>query len=467
MPGWKDLRPYQRRMVRWAVEKPYVYLAAEPGLGKTAVVLKAMQMWRDRLGVRKVLVVAPLTVARDTWPTERRKWEFARGLRMSLVLGSRQERERALAVDADVYVINRENIPWLYRYFGKDEWPFDALVYDEASRLKSGRLRTPKTTRKDGSMGGRRLSAFAMLCRRRGHFKRVVLMSGTPAPQGLQDWWAPLFLMDGGQRLGKNREVFLRRFFVPIPRAHKWVPVAGAHEEIMGRIRDVVFFMKEEDYLDLPPLVVTDRRVELPPRARKIYKRLARDAILAEKNIEAANSAVLANKLLQFSSGHVYDSDGDPVRFHSEKLRALEELLEDLGGEPLLLFWMFQSDRDAILEMFPFARCYGDSETDYEDWNAGRIRLLLAHPASVAYGLNMQFGGHHMCWYGPTNNLEHYLQGIKRLHRSGQKSKTVFVHRIVAKGTFDEVALELLDRKKSGNDAMLEAIRVYADEIGC
>ena len=460
-----DFEPYQVWMTRQAVKLPYCYLAAGMGLGKTAVCLKAAQVWRDKLGVRKPLVIAPKAVAENTWPEEIKKWYFARGFKPAVLVGSKEQREEALRdPEANLFIVNYENVPWLYWRLPGRKWDFDALIYDEATRLKSGKMRTAKVTRKDGSKGGNRLSAFAMLSRRRFGFKRVVELSGTPTPQGLIDLWGPFYLLDRGKRLGRNITAFRERWFTENKYAYKWVPRPGAFEEIMERVSDVMFALREEDYLRLPELKVVDRWVTLPPKALREYKRLARDAVLEEKGIVAVNNAVLVNKLLQFANGSVYDTEKGVHNFHKEKLDELESIVTEANGAPVLVFYSFEFDKDRILKRFGRrVRVFGESPNDMRDWNAGRIPILLAHPASAGHGLNFQHGGNIAVWYGLTWNLEHYLQAMKRLHRRGQRADTVFVYRILARKTWDVRQRPILEGKQDEQDAIMEARRVIVN----
>lgn len=458
-----DFRPYQTWLAELAVKKQYCYVAADMGLGKTAISLKAASEWIRRGIASKVLVIAPLEVARNTWPAECRKWSFAQQLRFSVVCGTKAQRERAVSEDADLYFINRENIPWLYWHLGPRGWFFDALIYDEATRLKSGRFRTAKVQRKDGSTGGGKMSAFAMLCARRSHFRRVLELSGTPTPQGVLDLWGPVYLMDLGKRLFPSRQTFLQKWFHVNQYTYEARPRDGAVEEIMERVSDVLFSLRQEDYLTLPETTVVDHWVELPDKALKTYRRLQKDAILEEHDIEAVNDGVLAGKLLQFANGAAYDSEGNPVYFHDAKLKKVESILEEANGSPILLFYSYKFDLDRLRKKFPFARVFGESEKDLDDWNAGRIRLLLAHPASAGHGLNFQYGGHLIVWYGLTWNLEYYLQANKRLSRPGQKHP-VFIHRVLAKGTYDALVAPRLQEKEATQDYVMDTVKVLIEE---
>ena len=461
-----DFKGYQRWMVRKAVELPYCYLAAEMGLGKTAVCLKAAQIWRDRLGIKKTLVIAPKNVAVVTWPDEIAKWDFARSLRYSVIVGTPEEREAAVRMDADIYIVNRENLPWLYWHLPGRKWQFDALIYDEASRLKSGKARTAVRKDENGEkIGGGNLSGFAMLCRRRSGFRRVVELSGTPTPNGMEDLWGQIFVLDKGKRLGKFKTHFLRKYFIYDAYRKRYFPKPGAFDAVMGKVGDIMFSLREEDYVELPDChYLPPTWVTLPPRARATYQRLARDFVLQEHDIEAVNSAVLANKLLQLANGSIYNSEREAVGFHEAKLDALEEIIRDSDGEPVMVAYSFDFDKNAILKRFPKARLFSDPQTDTRDWNAGRIPILVLHPASAGHGMNFQFGGRRLVWYGLTANLEWYLQANKRLHRRGQK-RPVLIYRILARDTFDERMLKLLDNKETIQDDVMDAVRVYKEMV--
>lgn len=461
-----DFEPYQVWMAEQAVRLPYCYLAAGMGLGKTAVCLKAAQVWKKKLGVRKPLVIAPKAVAENTWPEEIAKWYFARGFKPAVLVGSEANREAALSdPEANIFIVNYENVPWLYWRMPGRKWDFDALIYDEATRLKSGKMRTAKVARADGTKGGNKLSAFAMLSRRRFGFKRVVELSGTPTPQGLIDLWGPFYLLDRGRRLGRNITWFREKWFTESKYTYGWTPRPGAFEEIMDLVKDRMFALREEDYLRLPGLKVVDKWVRLAPKALATYRRLARDAVLEENDIIAVNNGVLVNKLLQFANGSVYDTERGVHHFHKEKLDALESIVQEANGEPLLVFYSYEFDKDRICRKFGRrVRVFGESASDMRDWNAGKIPILLAHPASAGHGLNFQHGGHIAVWYGLTWNLEHYLQAMKRLHRRGQRADTVFIYRILARQTWDEKQLPVLEQKRTMQDAILEEQRVLVEK---
>lgn len=460
---FEHFRAYQRWMTELVLKLPAVFLAAEMGLGKTAAVLKALRTLLDLGEVKRVLVVAPLKVADITWPEEIAKWSFSRSLSYTVVTGSEDERRIAVRQEAEITIINRENVVWLQKYWGR-RWPYDMLVYDEASRLKQGSKRTKGNVRKDGTKTAKRTSEFGILHRMRWAFKKVVLLSGTPAPNGLIDLWGPIFICDLGKRLGTSKTKFLDRWFRYDMRTYRTEPFDWSEADIMEKLDDIFFSLKEEDYLSLPPMIPVDHWVDLPPKAMEIYRRMERTMVLSEFDVEAVNNGVLTNKLLQIANGSLYLPDGSATRIHDEKLDVLDSIMAEAAGRPVLLAYEFKFDREAIRKKFPYARFFGDSKEDKRDWDAGRIKLLVTHPASAGHGLNLQFGGNIMVWYGLTWSLELYLQFIKRLHRSGQMADRVFLHRILARKTADEAICKLLTQKGVTQDRITDAVRAHVEE---
>lgn len=480
----EDLRRYQRWMSDLIVAKD-VFLGAEMGLGKTAATLHAIVRLLKAGKVRQILIVAPLKVAEETWSAEIAKWSFARGLTYRIVTGTEAERRAALTHPAQVTIINRENLPWLQKTLGVRRWKFDMLVYDEASRLKSGRKRSKPKARADGTMPPKRLTEFGILRRMRHTFKRVVELSGTPSPNGLIDLWGPIFLIDLGKRLGDSMTAYKRRWFYPESRfdpSDKDKPFPHSEAEIMSRISDVFYSLREEDYLKLPPLITQDHWVNLTPAEMKRYKAFERDAAMQVRNsrgqreiVEAVNGGVLTGKLLQFANGSMYLGDKfdeetggklpkESVKIHDHKIDVLDSIVAEAMGRPILCAYSFQFDRDAIMKRFPFARLYGETKNDMRDWNAGKIKLLVMHPASAGHGLNFQHGSNIAVWYGLTWSLELYRQFMKRLHRSGQKADKVFLHRILARGTMDYNVVEALQARGATQDSITEAVRVRLDQ---
>jgi len=481
---FENFRSYQRWMSDLIVEKD-VFLGAEMGLGKTAATLHAITRMLDEGTISQVLIVAPLKVAEETWSAEIAKWAFARGLTYRIVTGTEEERLASLTHDAVITIINRENLPWLQKTLGVRRWKFDMLVYDEASRLKSGRKRSKPKPRADGTMPPKRLTEFGILRRMRFTFKRVVELSGTPSPNGLIDLWGPIFIIDLGKRLGTSMTAYKNRWF----RQDHWreggkvEPFPHSEGEIMSRIDDVFYSLREEDYLKLPPLTTVDHWVNLTPPQMKRYKAFEREAAMIVKNargdrevIEAVNKGVLTGKLLQFANGSMYLGDKfdeetggklprESVKIHDHKLEVLDSIVAEAMGRPILLAYSFQFDLEAIMKRFPQARLYGETKNDMRDWNAGKIELLVTHPASAGHGLNFQHGSNIAVWYGLTWSAELYRQFMKRLHRSGQKADRVFLHRILAKGTMDASVVEALNNRQITQDRITEAVRVRLE--GC
>lgn len=462
--GTKDFRGYQHWMSNTIMAEPAVFLAAGMGLGKTAASLWAAVRLLKKGRVKCVLIVAPLRVAENTWPEEIAAWDFARSLEYTVVTGDEEQRKAALAIGGNVHIINRENVVWLQKYWGR-KWPYDMLIYDEASRLKAGSKKTKPVKRKDGSKGPKRTSEFGILSRMRGFFKKVVLLSGTPSPNGLIDLWGPMFIIDHGARLGTSITEYKRRWFSEDRWSHRIEPFEHSRDQIMSAISDVFYSLKEEDYLELPPLVTRDHKVRLDPKHMQMYRRFERTKVLAEYDIEAVNSGVLTNKLLQFANGSMYLTDQSAQHIHDAKLDVLESIMEESFGQPVLVAYSFKFDMDRIKKRFPYVRIFGESKSDNRDWNTGRIRMMLTHPASAGHGLNFQHGGNIAVWYGLTWSLELYQQFLKRLHRSGQLAAEVLMHRILAQDTVDYDVLRVLDKKGATQDDITDAVRVRMESL--
>lgn len=453
-----NLRPYQVWMADIIRDRKKVFLGAEMGLGKTGATLKAMRKLIDAGRVRHVLIIAPLRVAEETWPAEIRKWAFARGLKFRVVTGNVDQREAALRVkDVDITIVNRENLRWLRDKLGVRNWPFDMVVYDEASRLKSGKLKT--------ELG--RATELGILTQMAFKIEYFVELSGTPAPNGLIDLWGPIYALDQGKRLGTSITAFRDRWFKLDYNGYTYEPFLHSEGEIMERLQGIFYSLREADYLSLPPMIERDHLVTLDAKTLRRYRDFEREAVIevtregGEKElIEAVNSGVLTNKLLQFSNGSMYLPDGDSVKIHTAKLDALESIVTEAAGRPILVAYSFKFDRDAIKKKFPYARIFGQNPNDMRDWNAGKIKMLVTHPASAGHGLNFQHGSNIAVWYGLTWSLELYRQFIKRLHRSGQKADRVYLHRIIARGTADETILPVLTKRGGTQDRITDAVRV-------
>jgi len=464
----RDFRSYQGWMSELIYDLPFVFLAAEMGLGKTGATLRAMVRLMNDGIVKRPLIVAPLKVAEDTWPDAIAEWDFARHLTYRVVTGDLEQRKAALEYPADVTIINRENIVWLQKYLGSLKFDYDMLIYDEASRLKAGNKRTTPTKRKDGTVAAHRnLSEFGILRKMRYKFKRVVELSGTPAVNGLIDLWGPIFIGDCNERfprLEKSKSAFLERYFYYDLDQRKHYPRRNAEEDIMDAIKDVFFSLKEEDYLSLPPRITVDHYCTLPPKAMEQYRRFEREMVLEEFDLEAANGGVLTNKLLQLANGSLYRDDGTIEAIHTAKLDLLDSIITEAMGQPILMAYSFKFDMQAIKKRYPFVRVFGEGKNDTRDWNAGRIKLMLTHPASAGHGMNFQHGGNIQVWMGLTWSLELYQQFIKRLHRSGQTADKVILHRLLAKGTVDERMADVLETKGMTQDRITDHVRVRVEE---
>lgn len=437
---------YQQFCIDYALSHPAAGLFLKPGMGKTSIALTAAdRLLYDSFEVSKVLVIAPLRVAEDTWSRESEKWDHLKHLRVSRVLGSARERRAALARKADVYCINRENVPWLVKEYGLG-WPFDMVIVDELSSF-----RNPSAQR------------FKALRKVRPLIKHLWGLTGTPRPRSLLDLWAQVYLLDQGARLGKTFTEYKNRFFIPGRRngyvIYEWIPRPGASDEIYRLISDICISLETKGNVKMPELIETVRPVVLSPAARAQYDSLERDAILALEGtvIDAGSAAAVNGKLMQIAGGAVYDEDHRVHELNTEKLDALEDIIAEADGEPVLVAYRYQHERDRILARFPQAVQLKNSDT-IAAWNRGEIPILLAHPAGAGHGLNLQDGGHIIVWYGPTYDLELDEQFTDRLYRQGQKSTTSVIY-LVAEGTVEQDAMAALRAKADGQNAMMAAIR--------
>lgn len=443
---------YQAYATQRIVDDPAVGLFLDMGLGKTVITLTAVnELKYNRFQVARCLVVAPKKVAEATWATEAAKWDHLRHLRIIPVLGSAKRRIAALATPGDVWVINRENVPWLVDYC-RNDWPFDMVVLDESSSFKNA--------------SSKRFKALRLV---RLRIRRLVELTGTPSPNGLEDLWAQVYLLDGGVRLGKTLTSYREAFFTqdysrPGQMYRTYSPQDGAEDRIKAAISDICVSMSAADYLELPDYVEDIVPVALDTKAKRAYDALERDMLLQvdEATITAGSAAVLNGKLLQLCSGAAYDETGNAVRIHDCKLEAFMELVEGLHGEHALVFYWFQHERDRLLEALAKpglrVRVYTGS-ADGEAWNAGEVDILLAHPMSCGYGLNLQQGGHHAVWYGyPNWALELYQQANARLYRQGQQYP-VICHHLVVQGGMDEAVVAALHDKGDAQAALMASLR--------
>lgn len=487
----EDLRRYQIIFVNKIKRKPHLILALPMGSGKTATTLTAILDLLDDGIVKKVLVVAPLQVAAASWPDEIEEWEHTRLLKWTLIraedgdedveahrkgayrlarligltsaeassfagkratIYKRWKRERLVSEDTEVHIINREALPWLWDHFrrGKD-WPYDMLVVDEASMFKNAKMRTPL----------KRLTRFGVAAKARKHVKRVVLLTGTPAPKGLLNLWGLFFIADLGERFGDSLHRFKTKYFESDYMGWKWTPKPGAQAKIMARAKDIMFSLKEEDCVKLPPRYDVPVKVKLPKRVLQQYREFEKTLYSEAYDVEAVNRGVLHNKLLQFANGSIYNEDGEDLWIHDEKLEALKTVIEEANGSPVLCAYTFKFDLKRIRKVFKKAVVFGEGDVRKQKaaWNRGEIELLLAHPASIGHGQNIQHGGNISVWYGLTSDLELFQQFNKRLQRPGQKFP-VFNNIIIAEGTLDEKLLPILRDRDSEQDDIIEAVRV-------
>lgn len=399
--------------------------------------------------VYKVLVIAPLRVAEDTWSTEVDKWDHIKHLRVSKILGTKKQRKEALMKDADIYVTNRENTDWLVNECFSS-WLWDMVVIDELSSFKSSKAKR-----------------FRALRKVRPYFKRIVGLTGTPAPNSLIDLWPQIYLLDGGKRLGRTITSYRQQYFNPGKRnqyiVYNWELKDGAEEQIHKKIGDICISMMAKDYLDIPERIDNIIDINLPKNAINKYKQLEKDLVLelGEDDITAANAAVLTNKLLQMSNGAIYSEDKQVIEIHDEKLKALLDIIESANGKPVLIFYSFKHDFDRIVNFFKSKKLnaigLGDSK-DIKKWNNGEVPILLVHPASAGHGLNLQYGGNIIVWFGLTWSLELYQQANARLHRQGQK-ESVIIHHLVSKDTVDEDVIKALGSKEANQNILLEAVK--------
>jgi SNF2 family DNA or RNA helicase len=439
---------YQEYTIQKIIDDPIAGIFQEMGLGKTVSTLTAISELKDYHG--RILVIAPLFIAGNVWNTEINKWDHLQHLTISKILGTAKKRTIALRTKADIYIINRENTVWLVDQYQGKKWPFAMLVIDELSSFKN-----PKAKR------------FLALKKIRPKIERMVGLTGTPSPRGLMDLWAQIFLLDGGIRLGKYITHYRDRYFNPGKSngriVYEWIPKPEANSAIHNKISDICISMRVKDYLSLPPVMYNKVAINLPDKIQKQYKDFKREYLLplrGEEVITAGSAGVLVNKLLQFSNGAIYKEDGSYVEIHDAKLAALKDIVDTATGN-ILLFYNFRHDLERIQKTIKGIKLLKTSN-DIKSWNAGNIPILLAHPKSCGHGLNLQSGGSIIIWFGPMFDLEIYLQANARLYRQGQ-SKNVIIHHLICNGTIDEHAMNSLQNKEVGQDALMKALKA---EIG-
>ncbi|WP_165620892.1 DEAD/DEAH box helicase [Streptococcus agalactiae] len=447
-----SLHDYQEVTKDFIIRTPYAAVILDMGMGKTATTLSAInELMFDRYEVSKVLVIAPLRVANTVWSDEIEQWEELRHLRYAKIVGTPKQRRAALEQDADIYIVNREILPWLVQqcspYF---KW--DMVVIDELSSFKSWQ--------------SKRFKAFMAM---RPYMKRVVGLTGTPSSNGLMDLFAEFKVIDSGERLGRFIGEYRSRYFDEGRRngniVYEYIPMDYAECQIYDKIDDITISMKAMDYLDMPELISTKKVVHLIDKETDNYKRFKKDYVLSDLEdgeVTAANAASLSNKLVQMANGAVYSDDHQVVSLHDQKLDTLEDIIEAANGEPVLVAYWFKHDLQRIEERLAKLKVQGTvlkTEQDIREWNKGNIRVGLLHPASAGHGLNLQKGGHHLVWFGLTWSLELYQQTNARLWRQGQQAETVVIQHIVTEGTIDEEILKALENKDAQQSRLIEAVK--------
>ncbi|MEO2261191.1 DEAD/DEAH box helicase [Paenibacillus amylolyticus] len=444
---------YQRYCINRLLTDDALGLFLDLGLGKTVITLTAVNDLKyNRFAVSRTLVIAPKKVAEATWGNEAAKWQHLKHMRIITVLGTAQQRIKSLNSPGDVWVINRDNVAWLVEYY-RNAWPFDMVVLDELSSFKNHQAKR-----------------FKVLTWVRPHIKRIVGLTGTPAPNGLLDLWAQVNLLDQGQRLERNITGYRTKYFEKNYNGHGYMAKPGADDVIQRKIADLCISMKAEDYLELPDSIVNVIPVVLDAKAQKQYNQLEKELLLEIDDgteITATSAAVLSGKLLQLCNGALYDENRQVFEIHDNKIEAFMELVEQLNGKSALVFYSFQHDLTRIkktLEKTSLRIRELKTPQDQLDWNAGKVDILLAHPASAAYGLNLQDGGNHVVWFGLNWSLELYQQANGRLHRQGQKQK-VILHHLVVQGGADEDVMKALEGKAATQDKLLDALKARIERI--
>ena len=447
------LHNYQKHCVDKIINDNNVGLFLDMGLGKTLITLTSVnELLYNRFEINKVLVIAPKKVAEATWQNEIAKWPHLKHLRYSTVLGTERQRIKALNTPADIYIINRENVVWLVDLY-KNNWPFDTVVCDEFSSFKSHQSKR-----------------FKALKSVKPHINRLIGLTGTPSPNGLLDLWSQVYLLDGGQRLGKSYHGFRANYFKSDYMGYSYEPIPDTEKIVTEKISDICVSMKADDYLDLPDAIDSVIPVCLTPKAKKQYEDMEKKMVLEIADaelIDATSAAALSNKLLQLANGAIYDEDHNYHEIHDCKIEAFMELIEQLNGKSALVFYNYQHDLVRLQEALAKTKLRVkklEGAQDQNDWNSGEIDILLTHPASSAYGLNLQQGGNHVIWFGLNWNYELYVQANKRLHRQGQTEK-VIIHHLVTQNTRDEDVMAALEKKENVQNYVLESLKARIKKI--
>lgn len=449
---------YQKYAIGFIKKNPIAAILLDMGMGKTSIVLSALnELMYDSFEVTKVLIIAPLRVARNTWSDEIKKWDHLNGIRYSIAVGTAAERLAALKADADIYIINRENVPWLIEESGIP-FDYDMVVVDELSSFKNWQAKR-----------------FKALMKVRPKIRRVVGLTGTPSSNGLMDLFAEFKILDMGERLGRFISQYRVNYFKPDrmngPIVYTYKLLPGAEDRIYDKISDITISMKATDYLDMPELISNEYKVYLDDVEREKYEEMKDELVLQlpGDEITAANAAALSGKLSQLANGAIYDDDGSVNAFHERKLDALEDLIESANGKPVLVAYWFKHDLARITERLKKLKVVFeklDSDKSIEKWNAGELQVGLIHPASAGHGLNLQSGGNVIVWFGITWSLELYQQTIARLWRQGQTSGTVTVIHIITAGTVDERILKALEAKDQTQSALIDAVKAEVSAYG-
>ena len=454
------LREDQRFISGLIRRESHKLIVSRMGSGKTGATLDAVRFLLNSFTVLRVLIVAPKLVARETWPAEIAAWEHTRILRFAVAVGTDRRRREAIDAGAEITIINRENLVWLWKHLGEnaDNWPYDCVIVDKSSMFKAGRKRTARSKVKDAKGNtkirrGGKMTRFGVLAAVRGKIDNIYLLTGTPGE--LLDLWGQIYLLDRGRRLGATQSAYHSNWFIRNPYSFDIRPRPDAEDRIMRRIADVMVSLPPLDLV--PPPVFIPVKVKLSPKVMREYREFERTLVSETHDVEAVSRGVLTNKLLQFANGSMYREDRSVAAVHTAKLDALDELIERAAGDPMLVFYGFKFDLDAIRRRHPEAVVLNESPAAVKDWNAGEIRILLAHPASCAHGLNLQYGGHLACWYGLTWSRELYLQANARLPRPGQ-TDLVAIYQIIKEGTADENVLVALGHKGANQDRVTRAV---------
>lgn len=441
---------YQQYATDFIIKNPTAAVFLEMGLGKSVIALTAiLELCLERFEISRVLVIAPLRVARDTWPAEIQKWDHLKGLTYSVAVGTANERRAALRQKTFVHIINRENVQWLIEDSGIP-WQYDMVVIDELSSFKSHQSKR-----------------FKSLMKARPGVRRMVGLTGTPSSNGLMDLWSEFRVLDMGKRLGRFITHYREQFFEPDRRngmqVFSYRPRAGAEREIYRRIGDITISMRSADYLKMPECVMNTVPVKLDSTEYEVYEEMESKMVteLDGVEIDAVNAAALTGKLCQLANGAIYTPDGDTVFFHERKLDALEDLIEGANGKPVLVAYWYKHDLARIQERFKVREL--KSSKDITDWNAGKIPVAVIHPASAGHGLNLQAGGSTLIWFGLTWSLELYQQTNARLWRQGQQAETVVIHHIITRGTVDEDVMQSLSEKDRSQAALMRAVRARVE----